>query len=299
MGNLNPYAMNPSSLAATHPTKRADQKEANNPDEGKETEKKELFPAVALGLTPTMPTEDALISSADFYRYGKMGSNGFEIQPRTFDEFDDDKRTASIRIFGQGPKDNKARDFIPPYTKFFLDSVQEAHVERSQIVETFGQAYIFFHGERPPVYNFAGSLVNTRNANWVADFMFMYNTFLRGTRCTEMNATTILTYGGRQVEGFILGVSTTTNATIEGAVGLSFQVVITERKYLGFSNDLGYASAGEGDLTYDAKFLAILDQVAGKVGKGTSDADVSKAWGQGDIAVNDLGPASGLVGNLV
>lgn len=255
---------------------------ANNPVKTKQVEKAEVFPTVATGAVPTAPTPASTDYTADFYRFGKFlpgGQQVYEIWPRTFEEFDDDKRTASVRIFGQGPKDKKPRDFIPAYTKFLLESVTESHVERSQIVETFGDFYVFLFGERPPVYNFTGQLINAKNANWVSDWMFMYSTYLRGTRCVERNAKAIITYGGRQVEGFMLSTTNNTAATIEGAVGFQFQVVVTERKFLGFSPDFGFSSADNENLKSDDNFRKLLDQVAGIQGTGTSNANVSKAQG--------------------
>lgn len=272
--------------------------DANNPEPTKEVEKKEVFPTVATGAVPTAPTPDSADQVADFYRYGKFAAGGqqtYEIFPRTFEDVDDTQRTASIRIFGQGPKDKKPRDFIPAYTKFFLEGVTEGHAERSQIVETFGEFYVFMFGERPPMYGFSGQLVNAKNANWVSDFMFMYHTFLRGTRCVERNAKAILTYGNRQIEGLILGASTTTAATIEGAVGFQFQVVVTERKFLGFSPDLGFSTADNENISGDTAFLKLLNQVAGAEGAGTSKPGADKAQNAAGEAVAGEGAPAGNV----
>jgi len=125
---------------------------------------------------------------------------------RDLQSFTYDEKSATIRIITE--KDKK--DLIPSYSRFILESVQEAHSERQQVVETFGDFYVFMYGERPPIYNFGGTLINSKNVNWVADFMLMYERFLRGTRCTENKARALLTYGGRQVEGYIINTSNQT-----------------------------------------------------------------------------------------
>lgn len=260
---------------------RAAQLLANEADVTKEVEKKELFPTIATGSVPTAPVSDATAAVADYYRFGKFASgteSQYEVMPRTFDDPAENQKPASIRLYGQRPKDKKVDDLLPAYTKFFIETVQEAHVERSQIVETFGNFYVFMFGERPPVYSFSGKLVNSRNANWVSDLMFMYQQYLRGTKCVELNARLILTYGGRQIEGLMLNVNTATQATVEGSVEFSFQVVVFDRKFLGFSDDFGFASTDNHNLKADDQFLRMLNQVTGgSTGAGSSKPGVSAA----------------------
>ena len=281
MGIFATFGTSTGSLLQQPLQSRASQLLANEANVTKQVEKKELFPTVAVGSVPTAPVSEPFEQVADYYRFGKFapGSEStYEIQPRTFDDPAEDQKPASIRVFGQRPKDKKPTDLLPAYTKFFVESVQEAHVERSQIVETFGNFYVFMFGERPPVYTFSGKLVNARNANWLSDFMFMYQTYLRGSKCVELNARLILTYGGRQIEGLMLGVNTGTEASNEGTVGFSFQVVVFERKYLGFSDDFGFATSDNQNLKADQQFLRMLNQVTGgRTGAGSSSPGVSAA----------------------
>jgi hypothetical protein len=122
---------------------------------------------------------------ADFYRNGKPtsdGSSGYDYPPRFLEDQIDEP--ASIRLIGKNPANDPhaPSDLIPPYSKFFLESIQEPHVERAQIVETFGDTYVFFFGERPPIYTFSGTLLNSNTINWHQDFMFYYDNFFRGTK---------------------------------------------------------------------------------------------------------------------
>lgn len=250
-------------------------KRSLDPTPGKVDAVKEIYPSVAPGMRPSQPVIDAAIKAADYYRNG--GTQGSVTYPeRTFIGFETDSNEASIRIFGRGAKGKQDRDLIPAYSKFFLESVQESRSERSQIVETFGDFYVFMFGEKPSVYNFTGQLVNAKNANWVTDFMLMYELYLRGTKCVELDARTIITYGGRQIEGFILGISTQTNAAVEGAVGLSFQVIVTDKKYYGFSGDMG-AFTQNGVSSTDRIFQDLMRDIAGKEGTKTSTPAVDTA----------------------
>ena len=179
-------------------------------------------------------------SVKDTYRYG---SKGVTNEPsRAISSFAQEDTEATIRII----KEDTKADILPPYTKFILESVQEAHSERQQIVETFGDYYVFMFGERPPMYNFGGSLINSRNINWVSDFMLLYERYFRGTRCAEQKTRVLLTYGGRQIEGYIINTSNQTAASSQEAVNFSFQMIVTSRKILGVSSDFSASLAGYG-----------------------------------------------------
>jgi hypothetical protein len=298
MGLFSAFGISDDSLLKQPLQSRASQKLANEALVTRQVEKKLLFPTIATGSIPTAPASDPFEQVADYYRFGKFAvglEDVYDVLPRTFDDPAEDQKPASIRVFGQRPKDNVAKDLLPAYTKFFIEGVQEAHVERSQIVETFGNFYVFMFGERPPVYSFSGKLVNSKNANWVSDLMFMYETYLRGTRCVEQNARLILTYGGRQIEGLMLNVNTATQAAIEGAVEFSFQVVVFQRKFLGFSADFGFATSDNKNLKADEQFLKMLNQVTGgRTGAGSSAPGVSAA--QNAVRLTMLGsPAVGLL----
>lgn len=243
----------------------------------------EAFPTASLTDLPTPRPPEPQTKSADWYRNGnsayQLGEENGVVNPRTFDEFANDEEPASIRVYGKEPKDKEFKDFIPAYTKFFLDTVSEAHNERSQIIETFGDFYVFFFGERPPVYNFGGTLINTKNASWANDFRFMYDQYLRGTKCVSVNAKIIITYGGRQIEGFILNSSMNRQASLEGGVGFQFQIVVTEDRGLKYSDDLGFVADNGLTVGRDEKIIQILESITGLSGGGTSNAGVSSAQG--------------------
>ena len=258
---------------------------ASGGGEGKTIEKTTVF--ISDGFTPPPIVREAQEVAADYYRFGKIGSGEnpiFEVQPKALSPREMDEDIASIRLRGKGTEGEEERDLIPPYSKFIMSQVVEAHVERSQIVETFGDFYVFFHGERPPVYSFTGTLINTKNVNWVTDWNFFYDNYLRGTRCVEQRARVVLTYGGRQIEGFMLDTSNSTAAALEAGVGFQFRIVVTSRKYLGFSEDFGFIATsgglGEQEIVKQEKKLAeLVDKIAGKEGAGTSDTGSSNAFG--------------------
>lgn len=257
------------------------------------------------------PTVKPASKAADFYRRGRIVNSNdpaladnifnqntlaanqltgtgnkpveFAYIPRFVSEIKEEE-PASIRLIGRPSLDSKSQeiDLIPPYTKFFLEGVQEGHQERTQIVETFGDFYVFFFGERPPVYTFTGTLLNTNSINWAEDFMFFYDNFLRGTKCVELNSKLILTYGGKQIEGFLMGMNTSTQAISEKGIQLSFQVLVIDRKILKLSVDFGLIESN-GRFNADDSFIQLLT-------KGLSNPQVSEAYKKVSEVVNAKTP---------
>ena len=88
---------------------------------------------------------------------------------------------------------------------FLFQSFSEQRQERAQIIETFGDPYVFFYGERPVVLQIQGVLVNTYDFNWKNEWWENYNRFLRGTRCVENRARVVMGMDGSLYEGYILG----------------------------------------------------------------------------------------------
>jgi len=249
----------------------------------------EVYPSD--GYTPAPIIPPANITAADFYRYGKPS----EVEPvgethdkKRFEPFENESE-ASIRILSVGQKDDE-QDVVPAYTKFILENVSSNYSERYQIVETFGDFFVFFFGSRPSTHNFKGTLINAKNANWVSDFLFYYDNYLRGTKCVELNARAVLTFGGCQMEGFILNMGNATDAAVEGGVSLNFQVVATDWKYLGFSDDFGVFRDAQGYAT-DENFRALLEKIAGIEGAGMAEEQTSDAFGNAKNAMEGLDPS--------
>lgn len=277
-----------SSLLKTKKPSIAEKKAAVSPEKEAVIETIKTFPTNGFSNLPTV--QPASIRPVDYYRNGKkligptqQNGEAFNIQPREFGDFEDREEPASIRLVGKLKKGSNSQDqdLLPPYTKFLLEGVSEAHTERSQIVETFGDFYVFFFGERPPIYTYTGTFINTALANWTQDFMLYYDKFLRGTKSVENNARIVMTYGGRSVEGFILNVSTQTSSNIPGATSFSFQVLILDRKVMQVSRDFGLVADASTIFSNSASFF--VDFLAKA---GLSNKDTSKAWNIVENVVN-------------
>lgn len=126
------------------------------------------------------------------------------------------------------------------YSNFFIQQVQEERVEKQQIIETFGEPYIFLFGERARVISFSGILANTFDFNWEAEWWHNYETYLRGTRCVEMDARVFLSYDTTLVGGYIISTAATKSAEQRNFVQFQFQLFVTS--YANFS-DVGSPEA--------------------------------------------------------
>lgn len=300
MATFNPVGSSPPNASYKVPSNSKDAlKDIAQPKETKKIEVKEI--TVASGFVAPEGTEDATSFTADYYRNGgpiegdqnNIG-NSRSILPFGIDkDYNGDRVASSIRLRGLDSKKKKVIDYIPAYTKFILDAVQESYAERSQIIETFGDHYVFLFGARPSIFQFSGTLINSVNVNWLQDFMFYYENYFRGTKTVDLKAKIILTYGGRQVEGIILNTSNQTNAITEEGVPFSFSMVILQRNFLGFSADFGIVRGPGGTLIADKNLRKLVNDMAGVEGAGTSEVKTSEDQkALKDILAGEQAPAN-------
>lgn len=123
------------------------------------------------------------------------------------------------------------------YANFILQNVQEARMEKHQIVETFGEAYIFFFGEAPRFLDVQAILVNSNDFNWEAEWWANYNDFFRGTKSVELGARTYLFYDDNIVEGYMLQAQAIKMADQPLMVQLSFRLFLTNYQNISFIGD--------------------------------------------------------------
>lgn len=112
------------------------------------------------------------------------------------------------------------------YSNFILQSVQEQHMEKHQIIETFGDSYIYFFGEAPQFLDVQAVLINSSNFNWEAEWWANWNTVLRGSKSCENGARTYLFYDDNVVEGYMLLSSATRVSTDQFQVNMTFRMFV-------------------------------------------------------------------------
>ena len=132
--------------------------------------------------------------------------------------------------FMQMPDGKRATDI---YSNFLIQQIQEERVEKQQIIETFGEPYIFLFGERARVINITGVLANTFDFNWEAEWWYNYDNFIRGTRCIENDARIFLSFDNTLVGGYIIAASTSKTSDQRNYVNFQFQLFVTS--YVNYS----------------------------------------------------------------
>lgn len=182
-----------------------------------------------------------------------------------------DDTHAVIRVIGP---DSSEIDLIsssypdgsgPDYTNFILQSVSDAREEKVQIIETFGDAYIFFFGERPRFLNVSAVLINSFDFNWKAEFWENYERYLRGTKCAEMGARVYLFYDDNIVEGFMMKAQADENAGSPMEVSLNFVLFVTNARNISFVSK---------DATYPTRPSAIRGELPPASVAGLTETDL-------------------------
>lgn len=144
---------------------------------------------------------------------------------------------------------NDGRAYTNSYTNFMVMSVTEERHEKQQIVETFGDTYIFFFGEAPRMVQVNGLLLNTADFNWRAEWWDNYERYFRGTRLVEYGARIYLIYDDRIIEGYMLQAQAAENSQSRETIQLSFQMFVTGYTSISTIGDPDYPRP-EGTLDY-------------------------------------------------
>jgi hypothetical protein len=114
------------------------------------------------------------------------------------------------------------------YSNFLLQHVHEDRMEKTQILETFGEPYIFLYGERPRIITFQGVLLNTSDFNWEAEWWYNYDNYLRGTKAVENDARAFISYDTTLVSGYIISASAEKDSSQPYYLQFQFQLFLTD-----------------------------------------------------------------------
>jgi hypothetical protein len=118
--------------------------------------------------------------------------------------------------------------YTPRLGNFLIQSISEQSVEKSQIIETFGPAFVFFFGQRPRMLNISGLLFNSADFNWRQEWWANYETYLRGTQCVATNTKIHISYEDFIVVGYIMSSSSEQVADPNEYIPFSFQMIVSE-----------------------------------------------------------------------
>lgn len=130
------------------------------------------------------------------------------------------------------------------YSNFLIQNLREARAEKSQIIQTFGEAYVFFFGEQPRAIQFNGYLLNTVDFNWKAEWWENYERYLRGTALVEHDARLYLYYDDVIMEGYLIQSDTTDSQESRWAVPFSASMLLTNYMRVAIVGEETYPTIG-------------------------------------------------------
>jgi hypothetical protein len=113
------------------------------------------------------------------------------------------------------------------YTNFMVQGYNIQRAEKSQIMETFGQDYVFFFGEKTKVYQINAILMHTADFDWRNEMLYNYEHTLRGTELVRQNARAYLYQDGVLWEGYLMSLNMQQNSQVPYHVQFSFQFLVT------------------------------------------------------------------------
>ena len=117
---------------------------------------------------------------------------------------------------------------VQSYINFNLQKVNESFQEKYQLVETFGDSFVgYFFGQRTMVLNITGILIDDQLSDAKSQFMFAYNTYLRGFHTAKHKILTEFGYGDTVVKGVLVSLVTETgDVTNEVQTNFSAQMLV-------------------------------------------------------------------------
>jgi len=125
------------------------------------------------------------------------------------------------------------------FSNFIAQRITDARQEKSQIVENFGEPYIFFYGEKPRILNIQGLLMNTLDFNWKNEFWRNYERYFRGTKLVELDARVYFYFDDQIVEGYVLEAQAVHESSLPYHVPFNLTIFVTAHTYLGTLDSTG------------------------------------------------------------
>lgn len=113
------------------------------------------------------------------------------------------------------------------WTQWFLQSVREERMEKTQLIETFGEPYFYAFGEKPRSLMFSGVLMNTEDYNWRAIFWQNWDQNFRATRLIQNDARMYITFDDILVEGYPVSATANQVADTPNIMVFSFSLFVT------------------------------------------------------------------------
>jgi hypothetical protein len=127
------------------------------------------------------------------------------------------------------------------WTDWILQAVREERMEKTQIVETFGETYLYAFGEKPRSLVITGLLMNTVDYNWKTVFWENWDRFFRASKLTAIDARVYIGWDDIIVEGYPINAVVNHTADSPNAMSFSFNFLVTN--YVNIAANAGLPNA--------------------------------------------------------
>ena len=127
--------------------------------------------------------------------------------------------------FSKPPDGSTPNDDV--WTDWLLQSVHEERAEKTQIVETFGETYLYAFGQRPRVLAITGILFNTQDYNWRSIFWKNWDEYFRATQLIRRNARMYIMFDDILVEGYPMNAAADQTSADQHVMSFSFSFFVT------------------------------------------------------------------------
>jgi hypothetical protein len=130
-------------------------------------------------------------------------------------------------------QDQGSTSVLKSYTSnLLIQSIQESREEKSQVIQTFGNDFVYFFGERPIQIQISAQLLDSNNFRWHQEWWENYSKYLRGTQVVRRDSRIYLEVQDTIYEGYITRASTSKTADNPRLVSLNFSMLVTNKIYM-------------------------------------------------------------------
>ena len=117
-------------------------------------------------------------------------------------------------------------------TNLIVQRVDESRQEKQQIIETFGEDFVYYYGQRPRMLQVSALLPDSLEFQYAQEFWTNYDRALRGTRLVTRDARIFLDIAGQIFEGYLSTAQTSRSADQPRTVQLNFTMYVTHSYYI-------------------------------------------------------------------
>lgn len=115
------------------------------------------------------------------------------------------------------------------FIDFFLQQVNESWQESVQVDKVLGDNFVaFYFGQEPPIFQYAGTLLNSQQDDQRSGFALAYQHIMRGTQLARRNALLRIKYDNVIVSGTMNTHTQAINAENELVVPFTFTLLVKE-----------------------------------------------------------------------